>query len=86
MDIRNAVIAALDQTTGLMDRPSLASVVLSGGDFALAELDIDSLSTYEIIMQLEDALGIDISPAAIASTTTLADLVDVVTRAANPMP
>ncbi|MCX7289381.1 MAG: phosphopantetheine-binding protein [Rhodobacterales bacterium] len=86
MNIRRVVIAALDKSVGLLDRPSLAPVALSGGDFALSELDIDSLSTYEIIMQLEDELGIDLPPAAVASTTTLDDLVDVVTRAVEARP
>jgi acyl carrier protein len=81
MNIRQSVIAALDQTAGLMDRPSLAPLALSGGNFALSELDIDSLSAYEIIMQLEDEFSIDIAPTTIAAATTLDDLVDAVTRA-----
>ncbi|AZL59566.1 hypothetical protein EI545_12410 [Tabrizicola piscis] len=86
MNVRPAVIAALDKTSGLLDRPSLASLALSGGDFDLSELDIDSLATYEIIMQLEDEFGIDLPPASIASTTTLCDLVDVVARAVQAKP
>jgi hypothetical protein len=39
MNVRPAVIAALDKTSGLLDRPSLASLALSGGDFDLSELD-----------------------------------------------
>ncbi|MDB5657837.1 MAG: hypothetical protein JWS10_452 [Cypionkella sp.] len=83
MNIRQSVLAALDQTCGLMDRPSLAPIALSGGDFSLSDLDIDSLSTYEIIMQLEDEFGIDIPPVALASAASLADLVAAVTLAVD---
>lgn len=86
MNIRQSIIVALDQTTGLLDRPALAPVVLSGGDFDLSQLDIDSLSTYEVIMQLEDEFGIDLPPASVASATTLCQLVDVVTRAVHAKP
>ena len=50
MDIRRSVLAALDTTTGVLDRPKFAALALSGGDFALADLDLDSLSAYEVIM------------------------------------
>jgi acyl carrier protein len=81
MNIRQSVLAALDQTCGLMDRPSLVPIALSGEDFPLSDLDIDSLSTYEIVMLLEDEFGIDIPPTAVASSTTLDDLVAAVTHA-----
>ncbi len=86
MSIRQSVLAALDQTCGLMDRPSLVPIVLSGGDFALSDLDIDSLSTYEIVMLLEDEFGIDFPPLAVSSSTTLGDLVAAVANAIQAKP
>ena len=81
MDIRRSVLAALDTTTGVLDRPKFAALALSGGDFALADLDLDSLSAYEVIMALEDEYAVNIAPAAVLSSHMLSDLIDAVTRA-----
>lgn len=78
MNIRNVVIEALSQTVGLLDRTSLAPIALSGGDFALSELDIDSLSTYEIIMHIEDELHIEIAPDTVMLAKTLAELISAI--------
>ena len=75
MNPRSAVLDALNISCGLMERPEFASVILAGGDIALAELDLDSLSTYEVIMSVEEALGIDIKPEVVFGATTLSDLV-----------
>ena len=83
MDVRSAVIAALDETCGLLNRPQLAGQALSGGDFALADLDIDSLSTYEVIMSLEESLGIELEPAVIFSSVMLSDVIDAIAAAQN---
>lgn len=84
MNARSIVIAALDKTTGLMNSPTLAPIILSGGDFDLSELGVDSLTTYEIIMLLEDEIGVEIAPATLISAKTLSELinsVDLITRA-----
>ena len=83
MDVRRSVLAALDSTAGLMDRPTLAAVALSGGNFPLAALDIDSLSAYEVIMQLEEEYEVEIAPAAVLAAVSLSDLVDAVSKAVS---
>jgi acyl carrier protein len=75
MTTRMAVLDALNSSCGLMERPEFASVIHSGGDIPLSELDLDSLSTYEVIMAIEEALGIDIKPDVVFSATTVSDLV-----------
>lgn len=83
VDIRQSVLAALDTTTGLMNRPDLAVIALSGGDFPLASLDIDSLSAYEVIMQLEEEFEVEIAPAAVLASETLSDLIAAVSKAVS---
>lgn len=78
MNVRNIVIAALEKTTGLMNSPTLAPIILSGGDFDLSELGVDSLTTYEIIMLLEDEVGVEIAPSTLMSAKTLSELVSLI--------
>lgn len=79
-DTRTAVLDALNTTCGLMERPEFASAIHTGGDIALADLDLDSLSTYELIMSVEEALGIDIKPDVVFGAVTLSGLVARIER------
>jgi acyl carrier protein len=74
MNARDAVITALNETCGLMERSSLVKKLHSNQDFDLVELDIDSLSSYEVIMQIEDALGVDLEPSIVLSSKTFSEL------------
>jgi acyl carrier protein len=76
MNVRNIVISALDKTTGLLNSPALAQIIHSGGDFELSELGVDSLTNYEIIMLLEDEIGVEIPPAILMSAKTLSELIN----------
>lgn len=83
MTSRSVVIAALHRTAGLLDRASLVPIVVAGGDFNLSELDIDSLSAYEIIMHIEDELEIELAPVTVMSAKTLNELVSAVDAIAS---
>ncbi len=74
MNVRDAVIMALDKTCGLMERSSLVKKLNSDQDFDLLELDLDSLSSYEVIMQIEDALEVDLEPSIVLSSQTFSEL------------
>lgn len=73
--LRAAVIAALDRTLGLMDRPDTARAMLTGQDVRLDALDLDSLAAYEIVLDLEDALGRPVPPATVLQAETVAGLI-----------
>lgn len=75
MDVRKAVLDAIDTTCGLYDRPQFAAAAHGGGDLILSQLDLDSLSTYEIIMALEETLEIEIRPEVMFRSETLSEVV-----------
>lgn len=80
---REVVVAALQQSVGLMDRPHLAKSVLRGDDIRLEELDIDSLSTYEVILHIEEAFDVEIPPSSVIASETLSDLIQAVDEIRN---
>jgi acyl carrier protein len=80
MNIRNIIITALDKTTGVLNNSTIAPIILAGGDIDLLELGIDSLTTYEIIMILEDEIGIEISPSTLMSAKSIAELTRSIDR------
>ncbi|THD83097.1 acyl carrier protein [Aliigemmobacter aestuarii] len=75
MDVRKAVLSALDTTCGLYDKPQFAAAAHGDADLILSQLDLDSLSTYEIIMALEETLEIEIQPEVIFRSKTLSEVV-----------
>ena len=59
-EIRDVVVRALDEAVGILRDPAHGPAVLRGEDLKFADLDLDSLSTFEMLMFIEDELGIDI--------------------------
>jgi acyl carrier protein len=74
-DIRRILIEALDDVAGIRGDPRFADAVLRDGDLSLADLEIDSLARFEVMMHLEEALGIELDDDEIAGAATLDGLV-----------
>jgi acyl carrier protein len=75
LPLRATVIAALDSVTGVMNQPDTARALMAGGDLLFDTLDIDSLSLMEMVMALEDALGIELDGDEVAATRSVDGLV-----------
>jgi acyl carrier protein len=74
-DLRRLVIAALDKATGIMNMPARARVLMAGQDMAFDTMEIDSLSFLEIVMQIEDALGVELDADEVAAQGSVDGLV-----------
>lgn len=74
-DVRNVAIGALHKAAGLLDHAERARTVLSGGDVAFDALEMDSLSRFEAIMQIEDELGLELDDDEVQDLATLNALV-----------
>jgi len=75
--IRALVIEALHRATGLLNEPAFAG--LRGDatrDLAFADIELDSLSILEVLMELEDATGVELDPDLVPELGTLDRLVD----------
>lgn len=74
--IRLLVIDALHQSIGLLNEP--AHVRLKerpDRDLAFADLELDSLSTLEVLMEVEEATGVELDPELLPELATLDGLV-----------
>lgn len=72
---RAVVVAALQKTMGLMNNPAVAPLVLAGKDIDLSQIDLDSLDLFEVIMEIEDRLGLQLDADDVAGQPTLHALV-----------
>lgn len=70
-DVRTIVIEALDNATGFMNNSEHFALVRDGGHLDLAMLDIDSLSQFEILMEIEDALSVELDADEVFSHSSL---------------
>jgi acyl carrier protein len=79
-DIRKVVITALDVVSGVMDRPDTARPLMAGQDLAFDLVEIDSLSVLEMVMQIEDALGVELDADEVAAQGSVDGLVRFLER------
>jgi acyl carrier protein len=79
--IRRIVVDALDAAAGIRGDPRFAGSLLRGDDMTFADLEIDSLARFEVMMHLEEALGIELDDDEIAGASTLDGLVQHLARA-----
>lgn len=73
--IRDVVIRALDKATGVMNRPDMARGLMNGGDLHFEELELDSLTNLEMIMEIEDSLGLELNADEVTQHQSLNALV-----------
>ncbi len=74
-DIRASVVGALDKCTGALNVPDHARPMLTGQDFDLTRLEMDSLTVMEFILALETDLDLEIDADEIDQQPTLNGLV-----------
>jgi hypothetical protein len=72
---RDIVIASLHKTAGILNDPRHARLLMAGQDVALAEIEMDSLDLFEVIMEIEDRLGLQLDADDVASQPSLHALV-----------
>ena len=60
MLVREMVVDALHRSIQILDHPIHGKAVLKGQDLNFADIEIDSLSRFEFIMHIEEALEIEL--------------------------
>ncbi len=78
------VIRALDAVTGILNQPDVAHRLMAGDDVAFADLDLDSLSTLEMIMQIEDRFGVELDVDMVSQQVSVDGLVGWLERNVAP--
>lgn len=73
--IRALVIDALDASAGVRGNPVFAGAIARGEDVTFDTLDLDSLTRFEVMMHLEEALGIELDDDEVEGAGTLDALV-----------
>ena len=74
-DIRKIVIDALQLATGFLDDADTMKAILSRQDLRFEDLDLDSLSRFEVIMEIEDKLSIELDDDEVVQFATLHQLI-----------
>jgi acyl carrier protein len=73
--LRHTVISALNKATGLLNNPELARPLMAGQDLAFEAFEMDSLSMFEVIMELEERLGLELDADQVAASLSVNGLV-----------
>ena len=73
--IRALVVKALDDTADILSNARFAQALAEGQDIDLEDIGVDSLSRFEAIMQIEEALGIELDDDELTEQQTLNGLV-----------
>lgn len=79
-ETRRIVFAALESATGADVAPVIMAQLAKGEDVALSDFDFDSLTQFEVIMQIEEAFDIEIDADELADQETVHGLVAFVDR------
>lgn len=72
---RDIVVAALHKSIGLLHDPRHGPIVLSGKDLEFSQVEIDSLDLFEVIMEIEDQMGLMLDADDVAAQPSLDALV-----------
>jgi len=78
---RDIVIAALHKSVGILNDPSHAPALLSGKDLDFRQVEIDSLDLFEVIMEIEDRMGLMLDADDVAQQPSLDALVAYLDKA-----
>ena len=77
--IREVVIGSLHESIGFLNDPRYARVGDAREmDIAFEELELDSLSTLEVLMEIEEKTGVELDPELLPELRTLNGLVDYI--------
>ena len=81
--VKEAVIAAIDETTGFQNDRAAFQAITAGQDLPLSMLELDSLATFEIIMTLEESFGLELDTDAFNQAGTIDGLTRLLTQRLN---
>lgn len=77
--VRLLAIEALHRSIGLLNDPAYARIRQEPSrDLVFAELELDSLSTLEVLMEIEEAVEVELDPELLPELETLSGLVDFI--------
>ena len=83
VDALPLVIAALEDASGAKTPENAFDELRNGKDMALDDLSLDSLSRFEVIMQIEEALDIELDEDEILAQKTVRGFADFVSQRAT---
>ena len=77
-DLRATVCEILLKGVEGLDRPAAAQALRRREDVTLAELELTSLKTVEVLMEVHDHLGVDLDMEEFDRIETVSDLLTVI--------
>ncbi|MEO8243415.1 MAG: acyl carrier protein [bacterium] len=83
---RDIVVAALHKSIGLLNDPIHAPQILAGHDLEFSEIELDSLDLFEVIMEIEDRMGLELDADDVAAQPSLHALVAFLNAAQGASP
>jgi acyl carrier protein len=73
-NIREIIISAIHESTGFLNDPKFFKSKNDNIDIIFSEIDIDSLSRFEIVMHIEEALDIELDSEDVFNHQSLFEL------------
>lgn len=77
--VSTLVVEAIEAATGFLNDRKTYQTLSAGQDLALSALELDSLATFEIIMSLEERLGLELDADAFGPDATIHGLAKLLT-------
>jgi acyl carrier protein len=77
-DVSKVVIAALRDASGSAGAKPFLSDIAAGQDVPFEQLDLDSLSRFEIIMQIEEQFDIELDDDEVMEQGSVAGLIRLI--------
>lgn len=78
-DVLEILVEAVEASTGFLNDRAIFQALAASEDVALARIELDSLSTFEIIMALEERLGLELDADQFSPDETLHGLARMLT-------
>lgn len=72
--IRECVVNSLHESVGILNDPEIVKLLKKGEDIRLDKIEIDSLCQFEIIMDIEEKLSVELDADEVFSKETLNSL------------
>ena len=73
-NIREIIISAIHESTGFLNDSKFFKSKNDNIDIIFSEIDIDSLSRFEIVMHIEEALDIELDSEDVFNNVSLFEL------------
>lgn len=78
-EVSTLVVEAIEAATGFLNDRKTYQALSAGQDLSLSALELDSLATFEIIMFLEERLGLELDADAFGPDVTIHGLAKLLT-------